>query len=219
MNNWLDIKQSLPETIQLVAVSKYHPISQIAEAYSAGCRDFGESRVQELRDKQKSLPEDIRWHYIGHLQTNKVRELLRLRPYLIQSVDSERLLAAIDAEACKQALVQNILLEIHVAEEPTKSGFTPDEFRSLLSTFRTKPYSNIHVCGLMGMATNTDQEAELRRCFSLLARLARELANSGCMDNGCAPIVSMGMSDDYLIAISEGSTMVRIGSAIFGEKE
>ena len=219
MNHWIDIKQSIPETVQLVAVSKYHSIAQIAEAYAVGCRDFGESRVQELRVKQEALAKDIRWHFIGHLQTNKVRELLRIHPYLIQSVDSERLLAAIDAEASKQAQVQDILLEIHVAKETTKSGFSPEEYRRLLSTLRTKPYPNIRVCGVMGMATNTDEEAEIRRCFALLARLARELADSGYMDNGSTPIVSMGMSDDYPIAISEGSNMVRIGSAIFGEKE
>ena len=117
MNHWLEIKQLLPAHVQLVAVSKYHSIEQIAEAYTAGCRDFGESRVQELRAKQEALPKDIRWHFIGHLQTNKVRDLLRLKPYLIQSVDSERLLTAIDAEAGKQGLIQNILLEIHAFAE------------------------------------------------------------------------------------------------------
>lgn len=218
MNHWLEIKQLLPAHVQLVAVSKYHSIEQIAEAYVAGCRDFGESRVQELRAKQEALPKDIRWHFIGHLQTNKVRDLLRLKPYLIQSVDSERLLAAIDAEAGKQGLVQNILLEIHVAAEATKSGFSPEEFRTLLTSLNEHPYHNIHICGIMGMATNTDEETEIRRCFAQLSRLAEEMKNCGCSNNECATIVSMGMSDDYPIAISEGSTMVRIGSAIFGER-
>ena len=154
MNHWLEIKQLLPAHVQLVAVSKYHSIEQIAEAYAAGCRDFGESRVQELRTKQEALPKDIRWHFIGHLQTNKVRDLLRLNPYLIQSVDSERLLAAIDAEAGKQGLVQNILLEIHVAAEATKSGFSPEEFRALLASLNERPYHNIHICGIMRKRTN-----------------------------------------------------------------
>lgn len=219
MNHWLEIKQLLPAHVQLVAVSKYHSIEQIAEAYTAGCRDFGESRVQELRTKQEALPKDIRWHFIGHLQTNKVRDLLRLNPYLIQSVDSERLLAAIDAEAGKQGLVQNILLEIHVAAEATKSGFSPEEFRALLASLNEHPYHNIRICGIMGMATNTDEKTEIHRCFAQLSRLAEEMKNCGCSNNECATIVSMGMSDDYPIAISEGSTMVRIGSAIFGERE
>lgn len=219
MNHWLEIKQLLPAHVQLVAVSKYHPIEQIAEAYAAGCRDFGESRVQELRAKQEALPKDIHWHFIGHLQTNKVRDLLRLKPYLIQSVDSERLLSAIDAEAGKQGLIQNILLEIHVAAETTKSGFSPDEFQNLLTTLNERPYHNIRICGIMGMATNTDNETEIRRCFARLYRLAEEMNNCGCVNSEMPTIVSMGMSDDYPIAISEGSTMVRIGSAIFGEKE
>lgn len=212
------IRQSLPARVQLVAVSKYHPIEQIAEAYAAGCRDFGESRVQELRQKQALLPDDIRWHFIGHLQTNKVRELLRLRPYLIQSVDSEHLLRAINSEADKQGFVQDILLELHVAKEQTKSGLTLDEFHSLLDTIHQEPINNIRIRGVMAMATNTDDEAELHRCFAMTANLAGDIPIASRQQES-ATIISMGMSDDYMQAIHEGSTMVRIGSEIFGERQ
>ena len=215
MTNWLSIRQSLPKEIQLVAVSKYHPIEQIAEAYSDGCRDFGESRVQELKLKQAALPKDIRWHFIGHLQTNKVRELLRLRPHLIQSVDSEHLLRAINNEAAKQGFVQDVLLELHVAREETKSGLTPDELCALLSIIHVEPLSNIRICGLMAMATNTDDEQEIRRCFHEVRCLYDQTIGKAA--NEKMATLSMGMSDDYMIAISEGSTMVRLGSIIFGE--
>jgi pyridoxal phosphate enzyme (YggS family) len=210
MNHWREIRNTLPADVTLVAVSKYHSAEQIAEAYAAGCRDFGESRVQELKLKQAALPKDIRWHFIGHLQTNKVRDLLRLRPYLIQSVDSEHLLRAIDIEAGKQAIVQDILLELHVAAEETKSGMSIDEFNELLNSLTE--YPNIHIRGIMGMATNTDDEPEIRRCFHALHEQYLRFLDRCSLDNG---LLSMGMSDDYSIALSEGSTMVRIGSAIF----
>lgn len=217
MNHWREIRNTLPADVTLVAVSKYHSAEQIAEAYDAGCRDFGESRVQELKLKQAALPKDIRWHFIGHLQTNKVRDLLRLRPCLIQSVDSERLLSAINAEAGKQGIVQDVLLELHVAAEESKSGFSIDEFNKLLTPnpLNTNPlteYPNIRICGIMGMATNTDDEPEIRRCFHALHEQYLRLCRLCSIDNAQ---LSMGMSDDYPIALSEGSTMVRIGSAIF----
>ena len=210
MNHWREIRNTLPADVTLVAVSKYHSAEQIAEAYAAGCRDFGESRVQELKLKQATLPKDIRWHFIGHLQTNKVRDLLRLRPYLIQSVDSEHLLRAIDIEAGKQGIVQDILLELHVAAEETKSGMSIDEFNQLLNSLTE--YPNIRIRGIMGMATNTDDEPEIRRCFHALHEQYLRFLDRCSLDNG---LLSMGMSDDYSIALSEGSTMVRIGSAIF----
>jgi pyridoxal phosphate enzyme (YggS family) len=210
MNHWREIRNTLPADVTLVAVSKYHSAEQIAEAYAAGCRDFGESRVQELKLKQAALPKDIRWHFIGHLQTNKVRDLLRLRPYLIQSIDSEHLLRAIDIEAGKQGIVQDILLELHVAAEETKSGMSIDEFNQLLNSLTE--YPNIHIRGIMGMATNTDDEPEIRRCFHALHEQYLRFLDRCSLDNG---LLSMGMSDDYSIALSEGSTMVRIGSAIF----
>lgn len=218
MTNWLSIRQSLPEHVALLAVSKYHSAEQIAEAYAAGCRDFGESRVQELKLKQATLPNDIRWHFIGHLQTNKVRDLLRLRPYLIQSVDSEHLLRAIDAEAAKQGIIQDILLELHVAREETKSGLSIDEFRSLIAAIKhqTSNIGNIRLCGLMGMATNTDDEQEIRRCFRALHEQFVWLKQQA--SDHSPLILSMGMSDDYPLAIEQGTTMIRLGSAVFGDK-
>ena len=214
MNHWREIRETLPEGVTLVAVSKYHSVEQIAEVYAAGCRDFGESRVQELKLKQAALPQDIRWHFIGHLQTNKVRDLLKLRPHLIQSVDSERLLQAINAEAGKQGIVQDVLLELHVAAEETKSGMSVEEFRIQMSDIRSQKYANVRICGVMGMATNTDDEAEIRRCFRALHEQYFEVRDQ---KSDIRYQLSMGMSDDYLIALSEGSTMVRIGSAIFKE--
>ena len=202
-----DIRTGMPAGVTLVCVSKFHPAEAIREAYLAGERDFGESRVQELQQKVAVLPQDIRWHFIGHLQTNKVRDLLRLRPYLIQSVDSERLLRALNDEAGKQEIVQNVLLEVHVAREQTKSGFLPDELAQILPTL--PQYPHISVRGLMGMATNTEDEQEIRRCFLVLQGLQQQY---GLGELSC------GMSDDYRIAIDCGSTMVRVGSAIFGKR-
>ena len=212
-----DIRTNIPEGVNLVCVSKFHPAEAIREAYQTGERDFGESRVQELMQKVPLLPQDIRWHFIGHLQTNKVRDLLRLRPYLIQSVDSERLLRAINDEAARQGIVQNILLEVHVAREQTKSGFLPEELKGLMAKGEWR-MANVRVMGLMTMATNTDDEEEIRRCFSLAASIARDLSGEAGLCSLSEAVLSMGMSDDYPIAIECGSTCVRIGSAIFGER-
>jgi len=199
-----EVRAHIPAYVTLVCVSKFQPVEAIREAYEAGERHFGESRVQELQRKVPQLPTDIHWHFIGHLQTNKVRDLLKLRPYLIQSVDSEHLLRAINDEAAKQGIIQDVLLELHVAKEETKTGFTPAEIEDL--RLQIEDYKNVRICGLMTMATNTDDEAEIRRCFMEAKRLST------------GEIVSMGMSDDYQIAIECGSTMVRIGSTIFGER-
>ena len=172
--------------------------------------------MQELKQKQAQLPADIHWHFIGHLQTNKVRDLLKLRPYLIQSVDSVHLLQAINDEAAKQEIVQDVLLEVHVAQEETKTGFAPSEisnFKSQISNL-----SNVRICGLMAMATNTEDEQEIRRCFSLTASIARGLTAEGGLTSNSKAVLSMGMSNDYQIAIECGSTMVRIGSTIFGKR-
>ena len=201
------VRAHVPAGVTLVCVSKFHPVEAIREAYEAGERDFGESRVQELQKKVPALPADIRWHFIGHLQTNKVRDLLKLRPYLIQSVDSERLLQVINDEAAKQGFVQDVLLEVHVAREESKTGFSPEELSTISNQLSVFP--NIHVRGLMTMATNTDDEAEIRRCF----KEAKAILN-----NLNTPILSMGMSNDFQLAIECGSTMVRIGSTIFGER-
>ena len=198
-----EIRSHIPGSVTLVCVSKFQPVEAIKEAYAAGERHFGESRVQELQHKVKQLPADIHWHFIGHLQTNKVRDLIRLRPYLIQSVDSIHLLEAIQNEAEKQGITQSVLIEVHVAKEETKTGFSTDEIPSIQASL----YPNVRILGYMTMATNTDDEEEIRRCFNTV----RSLSNKG--------IMSFGMSDDYRIAIECGSTMVRIGSSIFGTRK
>ena len=209
-DNIRNIRTHIPTGVTLVCVSKFQPVEAIREAYEAGERHFGESRVQELKTKVPQLPSDIKWHFIGHLQTNKVRDLIKLRPYLIQSVDSEHLLQAINDEAEKQGIVQDVLLELHVAKEDTKSGLAPTNLGQILDHAATLMRS-VRIVGLMAMATNTDDEAEIRRCFM-------EAANAKANSLSAQPILSMGMSDDYRIAIECGSTMVRIGSTIFGER-
>ena len=215
------VRAHIPAGVTLVCVSKFQPIQAIQEAYNAGERHFGESRVQELKQKIRQLPADIQWHFIGHLQTNKVRDLLKLKPYIIESVDSERLLHAINTEAEKLGIIQNILLEVHVAREETKSGFTPNELIALLSTDICASLPNIRICGLMSMATNTEDETEIRRCFSTAASLTSNIRHltSNIKHLTSDIILSMGMSDDYKIAIEYGSNSVRIGSAIFGERD
>ena len=200
------IRVSLPAGVSLLAVSKYQSVDAIRDAYSVGQRDFGESHVQELRQKIDALSTDcpdIRWHFIGHLQTNKVRDLLRCDVALIQSVDSEHLMATLEKEAALQLKEVRILLEVHVAREESKSGFTPEQLHSL----DLSRYPHLHVQGVMGMASHTEDPEEIRRCFEAIRKASRALPGT---------TVSMGMSSDYPIAIECGSTMVRIGSAIFG---
>ena len=216
-NNIRNVRAHIPAHVTLVCVSKFHPVEAIREAYDAGERHFGESRVQELKQKIPLLPDDIHWHFIGHLQTNKVRDLLKLRPYLIHSVDSERLLNALNEEAIKQGIIQNILLEIHVAKEETKTGLSPSKIESILDHSATV-WPGLRIVGLMAMATNTDDETEIRRCFNLTASLASDLYSVSKTVFQAKPILSMGMSEDYRIAIECGSNMVRIGSSIFGER-
>lgn len=216
-NNIRNVRAHIPAHVTLVCVSKFHPVEAIREAYDAGERHFGESRVQELKQKIPLLPDDIHWHFIGHLQTNKVRDLLKLRPYLIHSVDSERLLNALNEEAIKQGIIQNILLEIHVAKEETKTGLSPSKIESILDHSATV-WRGLRIVGLMAMATNTDDETEIRRCFNLTASIASDLYSVSKTVFQAKPVLSMGMSDDYRIAIECGSNMVRIGSTIFGER-
>ena len=200
-----NVRAHIPAGVTLVCVSKFQPIEAIREAYEAGERHFGESRVQELKQKVTQLPSDICWHFIGHLQTNKVRDLIKLRPYLIQSVDSEHLLQAINNEAEKQGIVQDVLLELHVAKEDTKTGLNETNLGQILDNTATHLHS-IRIRGLMVMATNTVDETEIKRCFTEAAKLSR------------GGILSMGMSEDYPLAIECGSNMVRIGSSIFGSR-
>ena len=213
------IRATIPEGVTLVSVSKFHPAEAIMEAYQCGERDFGESRVQELLPKYEALPKDIRWHFIGHLQTNKVKQIVPF-VHMIHSVDSVRLLETINREAEKIGRRVKVLLEVHVAKEETKSGFTPEEILSLdiqLSTF-----NYVDICGIMGMATNTDDSQEWRRCFREIKSLGKQLLNNTTQSyttlHNPTLQISMGMSDDYLVAIEEGSTMVRIGSTIFGSR-
>lgn len=192
------------------------------QAYDAGERDFGESRVQELLLKQQALPSDIRWHFIGHLQTNKVRQIVPF-VHMIHSVDSVRLLEVINREAEKIGRRVKVLLEVHVAKEETKSGFMPEEILSIANSERPIAIQTIYpwveICGIMGMATNTDDQTEWRRCFREIKSIEQQLLNHSELLNNSAPQISMGMSDDYLVAIEEGSTMVRIGSSIFGNRD
>ena len=210
------LRNTIPEGVTLVCVSKFHPTEAIMEAYNCGERDFGESRVQELLPKYNALPKDIRWHFIGHLQTNKVKQIVPF-VHMSHSVDSLRLLETINREAEKLQRQVKVLLEVHIAKETTKSGFTPEEFLSLNTKLST--LNHIDVCGVMGMATNTDDEDEWRRCFREIKHLGEQLLNHSELLNNSAPQISMGMSDDYLVAIEEGSTMVRIGSTIFGNRD
>ena len=220
------LNRELPATVKLVAVSKFHPFEAIQEAYEAGQRIFAESRPQELLAKVKRLEElraergedymsDIQWHFIGHLQTNKLKMVL---PYvsLVQSVDSERLLNAIQTWGAANEKVIPVLLEPHVAAEETKQGFAPEEVYAILQ--KSSEYDYIRFCGLMGMATFTDDESVVRADFAALRSIydnCRERFDSLAADFN---EFSIGMSDDYPLAISYGSTMVRIGSMIFGER-
>ena len=211
--NITSIRTHIPKDVTLVCVSKFQPSEAIMQAYEASERDFGESRVQELLPKYEDLPKDIRWHFIGHLQTNKVKQIVPF-VYMIHSVDSVRLLETINREAEKIQRCIKVLLEVHVAKEETKSGFTPKEFLSLASNLSPNNlYPWVEICGVMGMATNPDDEQEWRRCFREIKSLASKLSTLNTKQ------ISMGMSDDYLVAIEEGCTMVRIGSNIFGERQ
>lgn len=204
------LHQELPPSTKLVAVSKFHPVEAVLEAYAAGQRIFGESRVQELCEKQPLLPQDIEWHFIGHLQTNKIKQIV---PFvsLIHGVDSAKLLREINKEAEKIGRVVPCLLQIHVAQEETKFGLSPDECRALVSELDNFPF--VQVCGLMGMASLTDNQEQIRGEFSQLKDLQEELKTPTFRE------LSMGMSDDYPLAIECGSTMVRIGSRIFGQRQ
>lgn len=212
------IRESLPEGVTLVAVSKFHPAEAIQEAYNAGQRNFGESRVQELAVKVPQLPDDINWHFIGHLQTNKVKQLLQLRPALIESVDTERLLDVIDREAVKLGVTVRVLMQLHVAREETKFGFSPDELMQYFADRRFESLQATHICGVMGMASNTDDQTRIADDFNLIASTFRDICTQ-CPDLRGFDTVSMGMSHDYPLAVDCGSTMVRVGTAIFGERQ
>ncbi len=207
----------LPQGVTLVAVSKFHPIEKLRQAYDAGQRVFGESRVQEMLAKIPEMPDDVRWHFIGHLQTNKVKNVIG-HTDLIESVDSVKLLELIDRLSAEAGVVTRVLLQVHVAAEETKFGFTPDE---ILAYFRAGGYHNLratHICGIMGMATNTDDTARIDSDFAAISSLHRQITDI-CPDLCGFDQLSMGMSDDFDIALRHGSTIVRIGTDIFGPRE
>lgn len=210
------IEGSLPEHAKLIAVTKTKPVALIREAYVAGCHRFGENKVQEMVEKQPQLPADIEWHLIGHLQSNKVKYIA---PFvtLIHSIDSLKLLQEVNKQAVKHHRIIQCLLQIHIADEETKYGLSPDEAETLLHDPELDTLSNIRLIGLMGLATNTDDEAQIRQEFRGLKQLYDKLAQQE-RKNVRFRELSMGMSGDYRIALEEGSTLVRVGSAIFGSR-
>lgn len=216
--NITKLKASLPAGVTLVAVSKFHPVEALMEAYAAGQRIFGESRAQELTAKQRVLPSDIEWHFIGPLQSNKVKDIA---PFIhtIHSIDSFKLLQEVDKQALKNGRVIRVLLEIHVAKEETKHGLTPDECRRLLQDEHLHELKNIKICGLMGMATYTEDMTVVEHEFHSLHALFSELKSAHFNGDDNFAVLSMGMSHDYTVAIREGSTMIRVGTDIFGERE
>ncbi len=215
--NLQDILKSLPEKVKLVAVSKTRSEEEIMEAYQTGQRRFGENKVQEMARKQANLPNDIEWHLIGHLQTNKVKYIV---PFvsMIHAVDSLKLLKTIDTEAEKVNRIIPCLLQFHIAEEETKFGLTIEEAMALLSSPEYAALKNAQIVGVMGMATFTDDKDQVGREFYELNRIFKLLKDRYFNENDNFREISMGMSDDYTIAVEKGSTMVRIGSHIFGAR-
>ena len=215
--NLHEVLRHLPEGVQLVAISKYHPNEYIEAAYAEGQRIFGESHEQELRQKHETLPKDIQWHFIGHLQTNKVKYIA---PYvtMIEAVDSLKLLKEIDKQAAKCERVIDVLLELHIAEEETKYGLTPEGLRELLAAGEWRSMEHVRICGLMMMASNVDDEEQIRSEFRLAKSLFDEVKAQYFADCDYFCERSWGMSHDYLLAVQEGSTMVRVGTNIFGPR-
>ncbi len=211
------VLEALPKKVQLVAISKYHPNEYIEAAYAEGQRVFGESHEQELHRKVEALPKDIRWHFIGHLQTNKVKFIA---PYIsmIEAVDSLKLLREIEKYAAKNERIIDVLLELHIAAEETKYGLTPDACRQLLADGEWRQMEHVRICGLMMMASNVDDEKQIRSEFSAAHSLYDEFKQNYFADKDYFCERSWGMSHDYPIAVEEGSTMVRVGTLIFGPR-
>lgn len=212
-----EIRQTLPSDVKLVAVSKFHPASMIEDAYAGGQRIFGENHVQELQQKHEVLPKDIEWHFIGHLQTNKVKYIA---PYvhLIHAVDTHKLLVEINKQALKNNRVIDCLLELHVAQEETKFGFSADEMYEYVKQGEWRQLQNVRLCGIMCMASNVDDEAQIAAEFQTAEKLFGKLKQEFFAQQDSFSIRSWGMSDDYPIAVKYGSNMVRIGSKIFGPR-
>jgi len=210
-----EITSTLPATVSLIAVSKTKPVSDLQEAYDAGQRAFGENKVQELVDKYEVLPKDIEWHLIGHLQTNKVKYIAPF-VHLIHAVDSLKLLVEINKQAEKNERKIDVLLQFHIAQEETKFGLSLEEAQELIGSAAFKSCQHIRVVGVMGMASFIDDEQQIHREFQTLKGIFDELRSSNFKDLSYFKEISMGMSGDYQIAIEEGSTMIRVGSSIFG---
>ena len=213
--NIASISATLPQRVTLIAVSKYHPTEAIEQAYNAGQRDFGESKAQDLRVKQQQLPDDIKWHFIGHLQSNKIKYIAPF-VHLIHSIDSLQLLKEINKHGAKAGRVIPCLLQIHIAQEETKFGFTIEECLAMLATEEWKELKNVHIRGLMCMASNTDDNELITKEFATVRGLFDEIKERWFADDAEFDTLSAGMSDDYLTAVAAGSTCVRIGSSIFG---
>ena len=211
------VRATVPSDVTLIAVSKTKPVSDLQEAYDAGQRIFGENKALEMRDKYQELPKDIQWHFIGHLQTNKIKYIA---PFvtLIHAIDSLPLLESVNKEAAKNNRVIDCLLQFHIAQEETKFGLDIEEAKSLLESESFKDLKNINICGVMGMATFTDDVVQVRNEFKNLKNIFETLKENYFKANDSFKEISMGMSDDYPIAIEEGATMLRVGSKIFGAR-
>jgi pyridoxal phosphate enzyme (YggS family) len=212
------LRQQIPSTVKIVAVSKTRPEADILVAYNAGLRCFGENRVQELLSKKVSLPGDIEWHLIGHLQSNKVKQVVPFAE-MIQSVDSFRLLSIINNESAKVNHIINCLLQFHIAKEETKSGFTMEEVVQMVESDEFRSLSNVRICGVMGMATFSENVSIVRQEFVYLRNCYNNLKDKYFSGNDYFREISMGMSGDFRIAVEEGSTIIRIGTLIFGDRE
>ena len=211
------VRATIPSNVTLIAVSKTKPIADLQEAYDAGQRIFGENKALEMRDKHQELPKDIQWHFIGHLQTNKIKYIA---PFvtLIHSIDSASLLEAVNKEAVKNNRIIDCLLQFHITQEDTKFGLDVEEAINMLNSDNFKNLKNINIVGVMGMATFTDDVNQVRNEFKSLKNIFDTLKDGYFKDNDSFKEISMGMSDDYSIAIEEGATMVRVGSKIFGAR-
>lgn len=213
----LELRKEIPDGVQLVAVSKFHPVEMLQDAYQIGQRRFGESRVQELLQKIPAMPQDVEWHFIGHLQTNKVKQIVG-KVAMIESVDSEKLLNLIDAESRKAGVLSRVLMQVHVAQEETKFGFLPQELLEFFENRKFEQLTNTHICGIMGMASNTDDMQRVRQDFEAIANLHRQIASNEALGLRGFDKISMGMSHDWKIAVAQGANIIRIGSTIFGDR-
>lgn len=209
------VRAQIPEQVTLIAVSKTKPVSDLQAAYDAGQRHFGENKVQEMVEKAAQLPSDIHWHLIGHLQTNKVKYMATF-VHLIHGVDSLKLLQEIDKQAKKAGRTQDVLLQFYIAQEDTKFGLDLQEAQEILGSIAFQQLKHIQICGVMGMASNTSDEKQVAREFSALKKIFETLQNKYFQEKPTFKEISMGMSGDYQLAIQNGSTMVRVGSKIFG---